>query len=146
MYYRNDTNAVIEDNALAYCHCGQSRAIKLYDFRLMEDVVIVTCDVCHMTSPNNERLTDAEILKIWGDDNEGGIYYLNGAVYEIDAKDNVREYNDEAPHIYKIVAPNGEVVGYERTREEAEQKAREMMGDDILNETQYSDYWVTWEE
>jgi hypothetical protein len=145
MYYRNDTNAVIEDNAFAYCNCGQSRAVKLFDYRLMEDVVIVTCDVCHMTSPNHEKLTDAEILKIWGDDIEVGIYYLNGAAYEIDAMDNVREYEDKPDHIYKIVAPNGEVVGYEATREEAEKKAREMQGDDILNETQ-CDYWVTWDE
>jgi|688.fasta_scaffold563758_1 hypothetical protein len=145
MYYRNDTNAVIEDNAFAHCDCGQSRAVKIFDYHLMEDVVIVTCDRCHENASGLDALNDAEILKTWGDDNEGGIYYLNGAAYEIDAMNNVREYEDKADHIYKIVAPNGEVVGYEATREEAEKKAREMQGDDILNETQ-CDYWVTWDE
>jgi hypothetical protein len=143
MYYRNDTNAVIEDNGLAYCHCGQSRAIKLYDFRLMEDVVIVTCDVCHMTSPNHERLTDAEILKIWGDEIRNGEYSLNGNLYEIDVRGDVYESIEKG--FYRIVAPDGEIVGYEATKEEAERKAREMMGDDILNGTDCV-YWVTWGE
>jgi hypothetical protein len=143
MYYRNDTNAVIEDNGLAYCNCGQSRAIKFEDHALRITETIITCDTCFATAPNHLRMTDAEILQEYGDEIQNDLYVLCGAMYEIDAKGNVREWSDETP--YKIVAPNGEIVGYERTREEAEQKAREMMGDDVLNDTQ-CEYWVTWDE
>jgi hypothetical protein len=145
MYYRNDTNAVIEDNSFATCDCGLSRAVKFFDHKLMEDVVILTCDACHATAPNHLRFTDAEILREYGDSDGDGFYWFNGNIYEIDPKNNVREYYKENMQVYRIIAPNGEEVGYEHTKEEALKRARQMMGDDILNDTQ-CDYWVTWDE
>jgi hypothetical protein len=145
MFYRNETNAVVQDNTFVYCNCGQSRGIKLFDRFLLETVIIATCDKCYEHAPNKEKVTDAEILSFWGDEIDNGIMILNGDCYELDVKGNVREDVDDLDTIYRIVAPNGETVGYEATKEEAERKAREMQGDDILNETQ-CDYWVTWEE
>jgi hypothetical protein len=143
MYYRNDTNAVIEDNSFATCACGLSRAVKFFDHKLMEEVVILTCDACHATAPNYLRFTDAEILKYWGDEIQNNVFVLCGAMYEIDVRGDVYESIEKG--FYRIVAPDGEIVGYEATREEAEKKAREMMGDDILNGTDCV-YWVTWGE
>jgi hypothetical protein len=145
-FYRSQTDSIIDDNSYTDCKCSEEVCIKFYSHQWSEEIQIVSCDRCHATAESAERLTDAQILRIFADEIDDNVFIFLGASYEIDDFDNVRDYYANPEKIYKIIAPNGEVVAYERTRDDAERKAREMHGEDIMSDTQICRYWITWEE